>query len=593
MGHKLTELKVENFKSVISEEFDLSEYTPLVGYNNAGKTNILESIKWVLQKSTLKLSDFNNPKNPIIVTAKIDGINEDLLENLNQGHRNRIEPFLQDETISIRRTQPTPTSTAGQIRLEVFNPQATEEEEEEWQPNPAGIDNAIKALFPDPIHIGAMENSEEDVSKFKTSTTIGKLLSEIIGPIEEQYGDQVRVALNGLKDILDADGQHRAPELTEFDEQVNGKLDAFFPDINIKVHVPTPELKEVFTKGTIKVYENQNQTGNDVSSLGHGAQRCIQMTLIRHLADLKLNASEQTTTTLLLIDEPELYLHPQAIEILRESLKTLSNQGYQIIFSTHSPFMITEKDVANTILIRKNQLLGTYKRNSLKSAIPIVEQDAQHQLTLMFSLSNSSNILFSERVILAEGKTENKLLPFLIKQISDRTLALNKCALVQQGGSGSTKKSMLVLNTMDLPCKAIVDLDYAFKHGVSDGFLQSDDVDILACKAELALIATPNGIVLDNGLPTNKNSSMSAADAFALLAQRPNIQENIINIKTKLQAVNIWIWTKGTIEKHLNITGKTEQVWARFSNDIETNGIEATLYNDHVEITECINWILN
>ena len=62
--------------------------------------------------------------------------------------------------------------------------------------------------------------------------------------------------------------------------------------------------------------------------------------------------------------------------------------------------MITEKDVANTILIRKNQELGTHKRNSLKSAIPTVEQDAQHQLTLMFALSKSSNILFSERVIL-------------------------------------------------------------------------------------------------------------------------------------------------------------------------------------------------
>ena len=260
------------------------------------------------------------------------------------------------------------------------------------------------------------------------------------------------------------------------------------------------------------------------------------MTLIRHLADLKLNAEERTTTTILLIDEPELYLHPQAIEILRESLKTLSKQGYQIIFSTHSPFMITEKDVANTILVRKNQQLGTHKRNSLKSAIPTV---------------------------------------------------------VQQGGSGNTKKSMLVLNTMDLPCKAIVDLDYAFKHGISDGFIQANDLDIAACIAELAILAPANGIVLDNNLPTNRNSSMSAAEAYALLAQRPNIKQNILNLKAKLQAQGIWIWTKGTIEKHLNINGKTEQVWARFTNDIETNGLEATLPNDHAEVRDCINWVLN
>lgn len=588
MSHRLTTIEIQNFKSIIAIEFELSEYSPLVGYNNAGKTNILEAIKWVLRKSSLKKTDFNDIENPVIITAKIDGITETILENLNATHRQRIEPFLDSESLTIKRTQLVPNATAAQIRLEVLNPS-----DGQWQSNPTGIDNAIKDLFPEPIHIGAMENSEEDVSKSKSGTTIGKLLSEIIGPIEEQYGDQLRTVLDGLKDVLDADGENRATELTEFDEQVNEKLDAFFPDINVKVHVPTPELKEVFTKGTIKVYENQSLNGTDVSALGHGAQRSIQMTLIRHLADLKIASQEQTTTTLLLIDEPELYLHPQAIEILRVSLKTLSSQGYQIIFTTHSPFMITEKDVANTILIRKNSTLGTHKRSSLKSAIPEVEQVAQHQLTLLFALSNSSNILFSERVILTEGKTEKRLIPFLIEKITNNTLGTHKCALVKQGGSSNTRKSKMVLEMMDLPCKAIVDLDYAFKHAVEDGFLQDTDSDLTDCIVELATIAAPNGINLDNGLPTNRNSSMSAAEAFALLAEQSNIQTNIQNLKAKLQDQNIWIWKKGTIEKHLNITGKTESVWANFANEIDTNGIEATLPNDHAEITECINWILS
>ncbi|APX99750.1 ATP-dependent nuclease [Lacinutrix venerupis] len=588
MSHKLTTVKIENFKSIKTIEFELSEYTPLVGYNNAGKSNILEAIKWVLRKSSLKITDFNDPNNSVIMTAKIEGISQDILDNLNNTHRQRIEPFLNSESLTIRRTQLVPNATAAQIRLEVLNPT-----DGQWQNNPTGIDNAIKDLFPEPIHIGAMENSEEDVSKSKSGTTIGKLLSEIIGPIEQQYGAQLRTVLDGLKDVLDADGNNRATELSDFDTQVNQKLDSFFPDINIKVHVPTPELKEVFSKGTIKVYENQSLNGTDVSALGHGAQRSIQMTLIRHLADLKTASQQQTTTTLLLIDEPELYLHPQAIEILRKSLKTLANQGYQIIFTTHSPFIITEKDIANTILVRKNTTLGTHKRNSLKSAIPQVEQNAQHQLTLMFALSNSSNILFSERVILSEGKTENRLMPFLIEKISGNSLGVNKCALVQQGGSGNTKKSKLVLDMMDLPCKAIVDLDYAFKQAIEDGFLQANDTDILACKTEMANLATTNGINLNNGWPTKRNSSMTAEEAFALLAQSPSIQGNIQNLKAKLISNGIWIWTKGAIEKHLNIQGKNEQVWATLKNNIETNGIVLALPNDHQEISDCINWLLN
>ena len=211
-----------------------------------------------------------------------------------------------------------------------------------------------------------MENSEEDVSKSKTSTTIGKLLAEIIGPIEQQYGEQLRGFLDGIRNVLDADGANRAPELNQFDQDVNNKLDSFFPSVNVKVHVPTPEIKEVFTKGTIKVYENQSAIGTDVSALGHGAQRSIQMALVRHLADIKIAANQNTTTTLLLIDEPELYLHPQAIEILRTSLKLLSTQGYQVLFSTHSPFMITQKDIGNSLLIRKSENEGTYKKKFVK-----------------------------------------------------------------------------------------------------------------------------------------------------------------------------------------------------------------------------------
>lgn len=586
MSHKLSKLEIENFKSIKNLEIELSDYSPLVGYNNAGKSNILEAIKWVLRKTSLKESDYNDVSFPITIIATIAGIDQSILENIDEIHRQRIEPFLHNDTLKIKRIQTQPNVAVGQIKLEVQNQTTLE-----WSSNPTGIDNAIKDLFPEPIHIGAMENSEEDVSKSKAGTTIGKLLAEIIGPIENQYGAQLRQTLEGLQNILDADGSNRATELTEFDQQVNQKLDSFFPDISIKVHVPTPEIKEVFTKGTIRVYENQNLNGTDVSLLGHGAQRSIQMALIRHLADIKLASEQNTTTTLLLIDEPELYLHPQAIEILRNALKELSQEGYQIIFTTHSPFMITEKDIANTILVRKNNTLGTHKRNSLKTAVPEIEQEAQHQITLMFALSNSSNILFSEKVILAEGKTENRLLPYLIEKISGKTLGLNKCALVQQGGSTNTKKSLGVLNVMDLPSKAIVDLDFVFKQGIKDGFLQENDPDILECKNEMQNLSSTFGINLDDGWPC-KGGTLTAAEGFAKLAQSPNVQTNIQNLKTKFLNEKIWIWTKGTIENHLNLNGKTEAVWAKFQNDVEASNLNDTLQADYQEVEDCINWLL-
>lgn len=590
MTHILTEITIRNFKSIRNETFELSAFTPLVGYNNAGKSNMLEAIKWLLRKTALSDSSFHDTALPVEMEGVISGITQAILDQLPENQRTAIQPFLFGDSLSIKRVQPQPNVGVAQIRLLVKDP-ANIGTANEWRANPTGLDQAIQALFPEPIHIGAMENAEEDVSKSKNTTTIGKLLAEIIGPIQTSYSTQVQTALDGIKDLLDADGTSRATELNAFDAAVNGKVESFFPGVNIKVHVPTPELKEVFSKGTIKVFENLNPAGRDVSALGHGAQRSIQMALVRHLADIKRDSGEQASNTILLIDEPELYLHPQAIEVLRDSLKTLSTQGYQVIFSTHSPFMITSKDVGNTLLIRKNDTQGTHKRNSLRAAIPTVVTTAPSQLELIFSLSHSSNILFSERVILAEGTTENRLLPSIIQKVTTRTIGLHKTALVSMGGSGNTRKAMLVLNTMDIPTKAIVDLDFALKQGERDGYLTAGDADVAAIQAHLASIAPTHAISLNAGWPTN--SSMSAADAFRLLAREAAIHANLVSLKAKMQAAGIYVWIKGTIEDHLGGIPKNETGWANFNARLDTEDLNVILPNDHQEITDLVTWLIS
>jgi len=566
--HLLSKITIKNFKSIKNQAFELSAFTPMVGYNNAGKSNILEAIKWLLRKSSLAEASFNDTSQPVEIEGVISGISQTILDQLPENQKTAIQPFLATDSISIKRIQQQPNVAVAQIRLLVKDP-ANIGTANEWRANPTGLDQALQALFPEPIQIGAMENAEEDVSKSKNTTTIGKLLAEIIGPIQTSYSTQVQTALNGIKDLLDADGTLRASELNAFDTAVNSKVESFFPGVNIKVHVPTPELKEVFSKGTIKVFENLNPLGRDVSALGHGAQRSIQMALVRHLADIKRDSGEQTSNTVLLIEEPELYLHPQAIEVLRDALKTISTQGYQIIFSTHSPFMITSKDVENTLLIRKNDTQGTHKRNSLKAAIPTVVTEAPSQLELIFSLSHSSNILFSERVILAEGTTENRLLPSIIQKVTSKTIGLHKTALVSMGGSGSTKKAMKVLQAMDIPTKAIVDLDYALLSGEKEGFLTTGDTDVAAIKSHLASIAPTHSIALNAGWPTNKSSSMSAADAFRLLAKETAIQSNIDSLKAKMKTAGIYVWVKGTIEDHLGGISKNETGWANFNTRLE------------------------
>ncbi|MFA6192037.1 MAG: AAA family ATPase [Sulfurimonas sp.] len=58
--HFISSITIKNFKSIREETFPLTLYTPLVGYNNAGKSNILEAIQWLLNKSSLSEKYFNN-----------------------------------------------------------------------------------------------------------------------------------------------------------------------------------------------------------------------------------------------------------------------------------------------------------------------------------------------------------------------------------------------------------------------------------------------------------------------------------------------------------------------------------------------------
>ena len=124
----------------------------------------------------------------------------------------------------------------------------------------------------------------------------------------------------------------RFGELANIDNNVNAKVADLFPGMSIKLHFDTPTMDDLIKAGTLKVFEGQGDA-RDFSSYGHGAQRSIQIALIQYLAEVKRQASG--STTLLLIDEPELYLHPFAIEQVREALLSLSSSGYQVVITTH------------------------------------------------------------------------------------------------------------------------------------------------------------------------------------------------------------------------------------------------------------------
>ncbi|MGM3213321.1 ATP-dependent nuclease, partial [Klebsiella pneumoniae] len=154
------------------------------------------------------------------------------------------------------------------------------------------------------------------------------------------------------------EGAERFEELGRIDASINQKIADLFPGVSIKLDFPVPVLNDLIKAGTVKVYEGDGK-GRGFGSYGHGAQRAIQMAMVRHLADLKRGVAIAGGVTLLLIDEPELFMHPFAVEQVREALRALSASGYQVVFSTHSAQMILARDAKNALLMTKKHPQGT------------------------------------------------------------------------------------------------------------------------------------------------------------------------------------------------------------------------------------------
>lgn len=597
--HHISEVHIRNFKSIRDHKFPLSKYTPLVGYNNAGKTNVLKALLWLLKRTSLSAADFNDQSQTVVVEVDVSGVDEDILSGVGDTHRVRISPYIVDGKFRIRRQQSSPGQSTSDIRLEIWDPRPAGKDGDQWGSTPTGIEQSITALFPEPIHIGAMENATEDVSKFGTSTTIGKLLKEIMDPVTQRHETSVLRALEGLGGQLSANSVNKDPSLMALDKQIGAEIDTLFPGVTVKTHVPLPEFSDLMKAATIKIFEGRSdpQEGRYASSFGHGAQRSIQMALIKSLAERRRATSDATNrTTLLLIDEPELYLHPQAIAVLKKALRGLAGEGYQVVFTTHSANMIGVNDAADTLLIRRDKTgedKGTTCLPTLREGVVKAIGHGSHQAETLFELSNSSNILFAQMVVLAEGKTEKALLPDLIQYHTGESLVDAKIALVPLGGSGNVPDAVEVLKAMGLPCKAIVDLDFAFKVAPDHGWLDPSHQSLLALKQILSDLARRGDIALGrDGLPTRRDNFLGPEQGWECLAKQEAAIQHILRLHDELKSQSLWLWPGGAIEVHLSIekTDKARQQLLRQLRGSNTSTSSEPLTLNQ-SVIDAIEWL--
>lgn len=572
--HILSHIKIENYRSCQLIEIDLKHFTPLVGPNNAGKSNLIRALKWGIKPFSLKDDDFCRTTGgaPVQVTLTVEGITQALLDTLDPKHATAMAKIVENETLIVRRRQEQPEASVKSIATEVQNPTTGI-----FEKAPTGIPQGFQALFPEPIHVEAMVDAAADAAKNTSTSTIGKLLRLITQDIRDNHAAQISQAMQTLNDLFSADGSKRAPELNALDKDTNDALNTIFPGIEARVHVPEPTLDVALKSATVQVQEQgSSKDWQDFQILGHGAQRSIHMALIQALAK-RNSPGESGQCTLLLIDEPELYLHPQAIEQVREALLKLAEAGFQVVFSTHSPQMIQQEDVPHALIMRKNGQ-GTNCRTMSKAVTTIIE-DNHKQSEILFSLSGNSQILFCDNVLLVEGKTEARLLPFLYRHRHGSSMGADRLGFIRLDGSGNSAGAMQILKAMDIPTKFLGDFDVCFSRGGMK-MCNCPVEDVKLCETYIA-----------NNKPQNKQGDRTPqAIAVVQFTRDSNYMKTADTICQAARANCIWLWRYGDMEEVLGIADKELASHMQFKRNVQQGGIDAHAA-EAAELKAFLDWV--
>jgi len=134
-----------------------------------------------------------------------------------------------------------------------------------------------------------------------------------------------------------------------------------------------------------------------------------------------VEAQKAHINSILLLDEPGLHVHGTAQQKLVKFLKKLSNQN-QLLYSTHSPFMIDGDHLERVRVVYNNQEDGTAK---VSEDVWPKDKDALFPLQAGLGYAIAQTLFYSKRQLVVEGLTDY----WILKSMSNVLLEKGKTGL--------------------------------------------------------------------------------------------------------------------------------------------------------------------
>ena len=330
---------LKNYKSIAACDVRLQPLTFLVGSNGAGKSNFLDSLRFVADALNLDLGHAIRDRG---------GIND--VRRRSRGHPNHF---------SIRLSFTLPEGATGHYAFRIgtgsLGDYKVQTEECKIQHELLGSEEYFR------VDNGTVTNTSMKVAPAAASDRLYLVNASGLPEFRPVYDAFSRMGFYNLnpdkirdlqapdpRDVLLRDGSNLTSVFTKLSSIVKKDIEEYLSAVVPGIH--TVDVKGFGTKETLEF--RQDVAGDThrwrflANNMSDGTLRVLGILVALFQGD----DDAQKSVTLVGIEEPETALHPGAVAVLLDGLRDSANRT-QVIITTHSPELLDDKHLdVNSIL---------------------------------------------------------------------------------------------------------------------------------------------------------------------------------------------------------------------------------------------------
>lgn len=437
---KLYYVSITNYRSITEAyKIDLSNLTVLLGKNNEGKTNIIKAIN----------------------------LGMEILHNVDAYHRGRVlyRPYEWNEDF--------PISLQANNRLKNknttirFDFKLNDDEKKEFYEKIGSYTNGDLS-----IRMSISQNnllSFEIPKRGKNTKSLSEKIVDIASFVCDKFDIQYIPAVRSEDDAYGAIADLIDTELSDInDEQYQNALEYIrnkqkeqLKTLSNKLKTPLslflPQIRDVNLRMDDKIRRTGISRRSIDMEIDDGALTYLSKKGdgVKSLATIALLSQVSSNKDrLIIVDEPENHLHPEAIHYIDGVLSELSKDN-QVLISTHNPIFVSRSNISSNIIVESGQAQKAKRVDDIRNTLGVVCSD---------------NLMFSDYVVVVEGPTDRDFLTkfFNVDAVLKNCLDSKMVTIRSIGGVNNLKSELYALQRYCCNFIVILDGDNAAKTNATE-----------------------------------------------------------------------------------------------------------------------------